>query len=491
MMLDADLPQVSLTHFLCQRADGTIWAAGNNERGQIGNGSTNGQPDLTWLSALLPDASDPSFSLVALNLDGDGGSYPGWVGEVAEQPDGKIIIGGSFDEVNGVRRSNVARIFPDGSVDASFSAPRIANLNGISVLSDAKLLISSGGGDAFLFEESEPPYLRRLLPNGSLDSSFSFQMPLLGPGRDVYAIYDFRILGDGKILVLGSYNQLADEVFGDFVVRVNANGSRDTSFPPRIFDGVDSLQLQADGKIILSGWQHSDEGQRFFLSRLTSSGVTDPTFGFLTAESEYLSDFAILPDGKVFIGGDPSNSWSGLALLSSSGQMEAILNPGPSLGYPGLAAHRLFLQADQSLRVFDVFQPYIYHVLSDGSTRDFQEPYAGLPSSILPDSSRYVFNYEDGSLIRCYPLPASGHVTIAKNRLEWLRGGAALEISNVTFELSTNNGSTWTFLGNGSRIGGGWGLSGISLPAAGRVRARGRAYHDNSSSLIEAVSDFY
>ncbi len=41
---------------------------------------------------------------------------------IVVQPDGKIVIGGSFLNVNGVGRGGVARLNADGSLDAGFMA---------------------------------------------------------------------------------------------------------------------------------------------------------------------------------------------------------------------------------------------------------------------------------------------------------------------------------------------------------------------------------
>jgi hypothetical protein len=76
------------------------------------------------------------------------------------------------------------------------------------------------------------------------------------------------------------------------------------------------------------------------------------------------------------------------------------------------------------------------------------------------------------------------------SQVQWLRGGTAPELEQVQFELSVNGGSTWTALGSGARISGGWARTGLSLPASGLIRARGRAtagYYNGSSSLIEQM----
>jgi hypothetical protein len=79
------------------------------------------------------------------------------------------------------------------------------------------------------------------------------------------------------------------------------------------------------------------------------------------------------------------------------------------------------------------------------------------------------------------------------NHVQWLRGGAGPEVSQATFELSIDGGSTWAALGAGTRITGGWHLKGISLPESGLLRARGRTtcgVGNGSSGLVEAIAPF-
>jgi uncharacterized delta-60 repeat protein len=53
-----------------------------------------------------------------------------------------------------------------------------------------------------------------------------------------------------------------------------------------------------------------------------------------------------------------------------------------------------------------------------------------------------------------------------------LRGGPSPEVWRTTFESSTN-ATNWVFLGDASRIAGGWELAGQTLPPGSRIRARG------------------
>jgi uncharacterized delta-60 repeat protein len=68
------------------------------------------------------------MSLARLNADGTTDTtfgagmtgVPGLVNCLALQPDGKVLIGGYFFQVNGVARTRIARVNHDGSVDAGF-----------------------------------------------------------------------------------------------------------------------------------------------------------------------------------------------------------------------------------------------------------------------------------------------------------------------------------------------------------------------------------
>ena len=62
---------------------------------------------------------------VRLNADGSvDPSFPdlaaAYSNAVAIQPDGKILIGGTFSSYDGYSRSRVARLLPDGSVDPAW-----------------------------------------------------------------------------------------------------------------------------------------------------------------------------------------------------------------------------------------------------------------------------------------------------------------------------------------------------------------------------------
>ena len=86
---------------------------------------------------------------------------------LALQPDGRLLIGGAFFSHNGQPRSNLIRLNRDGTWDSTFTpaaATTAQSITSLALQSDGKILVTNGGVMPL-----------RLLPNGSLDSSFQPQ----------------------------------------------------------------------------------------------------------------------------------------------------------------------------------------------------------------------------------------------------------------------------------------------------------------------------
>src|SRR4051812_32390283 len=78
---------------------------------------------------------------VDLSFD-PGSGVNGTVNALVVQPDGKVIIGGEFTTVKGLVRTNLARLNPDGSGDATFD-PGMAydRVSSLALQSDGKVLV--------------------------------------------------------------------------------------------------------------------------------------------------------------------------------------------------------------------------------------------------------------------------------------------------------------------------------------------------------------
>jgi hypothetical protein len=87
------------------------------------------------------------------------------------------VVGGVFTRINGVARHNIARLNSDGTVDTTFNPPTLARpgfqyawLYAVALNQDGKVLM---GGDFTRVNGLSRNYLVRLNTNGSLDTSFN------------------------------------------------------------------------------------------------------------------------------------------------------------------------------------------------------------------------------------------------------------------------------------------------------------------------------
>lgn len=85
--------------------------------------------------------------------------------------------------------------------------------------------------------------------------------------------------------------------------------------------------------------------------------------------------------------------------------------------------------------------------------------------------------------------PATENLAYDGSVTTWLRGGTSPEVWRTTFEASTNGGADWFSLGDGTRISGGWELTGVSVATNSSIRTRGLTTggkYNSSSWFVES-----
>lgn len=100
-----------------------------------GGFSTYAGVQVNGLCRILPDG--------ALDVTFSSGITSGGVVDMAVQPDGRILIGGTFTQYAGVARNRIARLEPDGSLDLGFDPGAGANqeVNAIALQPDGRVVI--------------------------------------------------------------------------------------------------------------------------------------------------------------------------------------------------------------------------------------------------------------------------------------------------------------------------------------------------------------
>ena len=244
------------------------------------------------------------------------------VSVVAVEADGKIVIGGQFDQFNGVQRDGIARLNPDGSLDTSFGFDDPGRLNNslvgcLAIQTDGKIVI--GGQFRFIYDTARND-IARLNPDGSLDTRFD-----PGSGTDDTPT-SVAIQTDGKVLISGFFSQV-NGVPRSGIARLNANGSLDMNFNPVVEPPsnepyvVAGVVVQTDGKVVLGGAFSKVNGvTRNSVARLNG----DPTGS--TPASQLLNiatRLKVLNGDNVLIGG--------FIITGTDPKKVLILGIGPSL----------------------------------------------------------------------------------------------------------------------------------------------------------------
>lgn len=366
-------------------------------------------------------------NLARLNLSGvvqaSGAGANGLVWCAVELLNGKWMIGGDFTTIHGTARTRLARLNADGTLDTGFSLATNGSVKTLALQSDGAVLI---GGDFTTIGGVARTRLARLTSSGALDTTYS-------PTANG-EVLTIAMQTDGKALVCGYFSTL-NGLSKLALARLNTDGTLDTSFATPLTAGaiVQTCVQQADGKVLLG------TGTSGGLRRFTSAGATDATW---TARLRDVRCFALQCDGKPIVCGYTATGIGAVERIGLTGTEDVSFLPLT----PGTAMVGR-LNVDGS-------------VLVGGSN---------LTSSLK-------------TLVRLINDAATGALSVTNaTRVQWLRGGTAPEAAWVRFELSEDSGATWTLLGTGTRISGGWELTGLSLPIDGQVRGRascGTALHD-------------
>ena len=242
----------------------------NNDRILIGGSfssfcSTSGTGRLARISG---NTIDTSFSGVQI------GTHTC----AAQQSSGKYIIGGNFTSVNSKNQYRIARLNYNGSSDTTFvSGTSLFNgrVQTIAVQNDDKIVV---GGYFTTFSGVSRNGICRLLPNGSLDTSFVVGTGILTPTLN--PVEKVIIQPDGKILVGGSFTQYSGVTFNG-IVRLESNGSIDTTFSSSTSSAqIGSIQVLSNNKILVSGYFTDWNGtQTGHIAILNSDGSLYENFG--------------------------------------------------------------------------------------------------------------------------------------------------------------------------------------------------------------------
>jgi uncharacterized delta-60 repeat protein len=341
--------------------NGKVIVAGDFQRvdGVTRNGICRLNPD-----GSLDTSFDPNGGL-ALVQDGFTDSSP--VYSLALQPDGKILVRGSFTSVNGLTNyAHFVRLNADGSLDTHFVPDAAAQVRGfydrgggMAVQPDGKILVAEEGSSACC--GYKPVQLGRLTADGSADSTF-VTLEVVGASSSWGSTFDVIVVeGDGRTLFEGNTGPVAPTGGApqQGLTRLNVDGSIDASFHPMMdylvqvdFGSKAAVVVQPDGKIFTAGLFSQVNGvDRPGLARLNPDGSTDASFvpESNAAGDRYSRPLALQEDGKIL-----ASFGDGIVRLNADGSRDLSFDVGlDGLKQNGFAASlsEIIVQPDGQILV--------------------------------------------------------------------------------------------------------------------------------------------
>lgn len=197
---------------------------------------------------------------------------------ISPAPEGKIIIAGAFTSVDDIARPGLARLNADGTLDATFQPD-----------------VSSDGLHLAL-----------------------------------------AVQADGKVLVGGMAPPSNVPVQLPAVVRLNTDGSRDTSFESELTGAstVRAIKLTSDGRIVVA--RAASAAVETPLARLLPNGALDPSFPNAVGPiAGALVDLDLTSGGRMLVTGIIEENLRGAALLDADGSRLAEFTAPTVIGGPG------------------------------------------------------------------------------------------------------------------------------------------------------------
>ncbi|RZJ94460.1 MAG: T9SS type A sorting domain-containing protein [Hymenobacter sp.] len=298
----------------------------------------NGQAAPSVARLLLTGTPDLTFTLGTGPTSATGTASS--VSALVVLSNGQVLVGGVFAKYNGMVRGRLARLNTDGTLDASFASGAAANnaVAGLAALAGGQALVA---GSLTQYDGLAATGLVRVTAAGGADPTFAATFQARG------TIESASALANGQFLISGTFSEFNGvPATSTAVRRLNADGNLDltyTSSASALLYGA-----QADG----SFYTLSTSGTQYQLQRVLPSGALDNTFTALpfgstsmAGATSTLRGVTVQPDGRLLVfgyftayGGVARNS---IARLNANGTLDTSFTP-PTLPSNAVASDMVY-----------------------------------------------------------------------------------------------------------------------------------------------------
>jgi uncharacterized delta-60 repeat protein len=292
----------------------------------------------------------------------------GGINAMEIQPDGKILVAGSFTTWNGATVGRIVRLNADGTRDTAFTTNTgtgaNTTINSVAIQTDGKIVI---GGQFETWNGVTVNRIVRLNADGTRDTAFTTNTGTGTGGAGIPSISAIAIQNNNQILLGGSFTTFNGATVNR-IIRLNADGTRDTAFTANVGSGpndaVLSISIQSNGQILVAGvfttWQVSNNTGR--IVRLNADGTRDTAFttNTGTGANSIINAVAIQSNGQIVLAGN-FTTWNGVTVngivrLNENGTIDTAFTTNTGLGI--FSVLKIIIQRDRKILIggdFNVF----------------------------------------------------------------------------------------------------------------------------------------
>ncbi len=426
---------------------------------------------------------------------------------IAIQPDGKILIGGSF---NVFGTTHLLRLNSDGTIDVPFnggSNDPDGEVTSISIRPNGDILVA-GVFTTFGGTVTQRNRILRLKNDGTLDPTFD-------PNANDQVLA-MAVQRNEQIVVGGTFTTLSPNggptVMRKGIARLNSDGSVDPSFNPGADNTLDAITIDRSNNILVGGFfTHVGGVPRHFLARLTPNGTVDsfnPNPTGTTVPVGPAIFVCLQQDDRILVGGDftviDGLPCRNIARLDITGHVDPSFNPIATGATNVGKVLSMAVQSDGKILVGGFFtniggqsRARIARLNSNDGTADSFDPGALSTGSV---SVQAIALQADGKVLAggtfqniggqprlgfarlTNDTPALQTLTATSSSINLSRGGASPVYRRVVFESSADN-IIFTPIGEATASGDNWVLNGTGLPTGQSftIRARGHVTSGGAS----------
>ena len=201
------------------------------------------------------------------------GNFTGQVNVLTLLPDNRILVGGYFNSIGGALVGAMARLNSNGSVDPTFNSGGAGASTGVTRIRlqpDGKILLS---GSFTTYNGAARKYIARANADGSLDTSFASSVD-----DSNVTVFDCVLLPSGNVVIVGNFPSVSGYNCNR-ICRLNNDGAVDRSFRGGSDGAVDyvyAAALQPNGKVLVGGSFSAVGGlERNKIARLANDEAVD------------------------------------------------------------------------------------------------------------------------------------------------------------------------------------------------------------------------